>query len=159
MCSCLSDVCLLFSTVTPALCPALLHYRDKLFFPLFSINVRRCSERNWVSMNMTPLPPWSNKWGPWLAQKVCPLPFCGWCGVLYCPVKKIALWWSWWWRPHWWSFSPRCWLFQTCQFHAPSLGNGSGSDFGQGDARKKSARRLWGNTFSFPKSCFWKHNS
>ena len=33
------------------------------------------------------------------AQKVCPLPFCGWCGVLYYPAKKIALWWSWWWYP------------------------------------------------------------
>ena len=34
------------------------------------------------------------------------------------------------------------------------MGNGSGSDFGQGDARKKSARRLWGKSFSFQKSCF-----
>lgn len=36
MCSCLSDVCLLFHTVTPALCPALLHYLDKRLFLVFN---------------------------------------------------------------------------------------------------------------------------
>lgn len=31
---------------------------------------------------------------------------------------------------------------------------GSGSDFGQGDVRKKSARRLWEKSFSFQKAAF-----
>lgn len=29
-------------------------------------------------MTRAPLPPWSSKWGPWLAQKVCPAPALVW---------------------------------------------------------------------------------
>lgn len=105
-------------------------------------------------MDMALLPPWSNKWGPWLAQKVCTLPFCGWCSVLYYPAKKIALWWSWWWRPCWWSLSLRCWLFQTSQFHAPSLGNGSGSNFWSRQCQEEQLGDFGERVSLFQKSAF-----